>query len=179
MKEVFDNYFKKLNTAWQEKGSNHPKTVYLERCDVKNGVYIPDTREEGGYVQWQPKLQNEPVDFESLEKELGFKIHKSIKDFFSIYWFEIIEGHYEGTHIWLDGITPPMDILEKVREGFNKGSVHHLKDDKYFGIGAFDPMAIFVNNRTGEVTAALFHEEISEHMADSIEELMSIIQEDI
>ena len=42
----------------------------------------------------------------------------------------------------------------------------------FFCLGLSDPYTIMLNNDTGEITAVLFYEEESIHLADSLEELL-------
>ena len=179
MREAFDNYFYKLNEYWKEKGK-YPKTVYMKECDVKGGIYLPNTIDEFGYVQWQPVLQKQSVDFAQLESELGFKIHKSIKEFHSIYWFERIECLFSGrNNMWLDGVLPynvcsPEAVLKNLKNGFDNCMEDYLNDDIYFEIGGADSDGIYVNNTTGKVFIADVYEQVRFDLANSIESLLNL-----
>lgn len=38
-------------------------------------------------LEWQLKLQTEPIDFKAIEEELGFSVNPQIKEYLSTYWF--------------------------------------------------------------------------------------------
>lgn len=178
MKEAFDNYFFKLNGYLKGK---YPKTGYIKECDVRGGIYLPNTHDEFGYVQWQPVLQTESVDFTQIESELGFTIHKSIKEFCSIYWFDRIESFSNGG-MWIDGVLPyngcsPDAVLKNLKIGFNNCMEDYCNDSAYFNIGGTDSDGIYVNNTSGKVIAANVYEEVTIDIADSIESLIYLFAE--
>ena len=177
MKDAFDNYFYKLNRYLNGK---QPITVYDKECDIRDGIYIPNTLDECGYVQWHPVLQTQLIDYSKLENELGFVIHKSIKEFHSIYWFDCIECLLNGgQNMWINGVLPyngnsPEAVLKKVRNGFNNCMADLLIDTIYYEIGGVDSNGIYVDNRTGKVIIANIYEELKIELANSIESLLNI-----
>ena len=170
MKEAFDYYFYKLNRYLNGK---QLKTVYIEECDIRDGIYISNTLDEFGYVQWHPVLQTQLIDYSKLESELGFAIHKSIKEFHSIYWFDRIESLLnDGENMWIDGVIPynnnsPESVLKKLRNGFNNCMEEFLNDGIYYKIGGVDSDDIYVNNTTGKVVIANVYEEVKIDLANS------------
>lgn len=119
-----------------------------------------------------PVIQTTPINFMEIEDKLGFKIHISIKEFLSIYWFDKIEGFFNLHPIELSGIIPCEGIFRNIEVGFLVGNDHYLKDNRYWYLGNSDPYSIYVNNSTGEVTAVITYENKSTHITDSIEELV-------
>ncbi|MBR1823866.1 MAG: hypothetical protein IJ779_06505, partial [Ruminococcus sp.] len=52
--------------------------------------------------------------------------------------------------------------------GFLMGDDHFLKDAHYWYMGIYEPFSLFVNNTTGEVSAAIIYEHNTIHLFDSI-----------
>lgn len=148
--------------------------IYFERLEEKKqslkidnvDVYFPD----------KPKTQHKVFDFEEIEKTLGFTIHQSIKDYYSAYNFEYIEGLLGKTYIQLDGTDIDTNIPHYIKWRFDYCAAEHfMKDHRYYLIGDTDHQSVMVNNDTGEVTAVVGYEQSSEHLADSLSELVGSI----
>ncbi|MDE6004015.1 MAG: SecY-interacting protein Syd [Oscillospiraceae bacterium] len=152
MKEAFDIFFQKR------------EDFYRKYKDVD----LP--------VPMKPVLQSASIDFAEIEDKLGFEIHPSIKEYLSTYWFQDIEGFFQYQNMNLFGILSEKEIDKTIEIGFCVGADHYLKENKYWVIGASDPEIIMVNNSTGEVTGVILYEESTEHIADSIEELIKNIE---
>ena len=152
MKEAFDIFFQKRDE------------FYKKYKDVD----LP--------VPMKPVPQSAPIDFTEIEDKLGFKIHPSIKEYLSTYWFDYIEGFFQYQYMNLFGMLPEKEIDKIIETGFLVGEGHYLKENKYWVIGASDPEIIMINNSTGEVTGVIPYEESSEHIVDSIEELIKNIE---
>lgn len=154
IKKAIEMYFDKL----EEK----KKELDLEQVDV----YFPE----------RPRTQNKVFDFDEIEKTLGFKIHDSIKEYYSAYNFEYIEGIFGGRYLQLDGTDIDTNIPHYIKWRFDYCAAEHfLKDHKYYLIGDTDCQSVMVNNDTGEVTAVIGYEGNSQHLADSLSELVSNI----
>jgi hypothetical protein len=177
MKEAFDVFFEKMSDSWQQVWRTGPKVPFTEQ--TKNcGLYVSEP-DKDGYAEWQPKLQTEPVDFETIEKELGFKINLQIKEFLSTYWFMPLEGKTNTVnHLVLNELLPQCDLMQEVKHLFSKKEFHYLNKGEYFLIGGFcsingnDSYMVHVNNDTGEVTAVQCFDKISIKIADSIKDLL-------
>ena len=90
-----------------------PKPFIL--VNVIRREYISGTLDREGYAEWLPVLQDEPIMFEDLESELGFKIHPDIKQYFTTYWFMRLVGNRGNEQYCLESIEPNIDIIELVR----------------------------------------------------------------
>ena len=172
VKEAMEYFFAKNNLSWLKNRRSYPK-VPARESDLNNGLFISG-RDDDGYAQWKPVPLTSPVDFAEIEKELGFEIHQSIKDFYSAYSFMDLDGiENNNDEIWFDKILPEMDISQAIKSGFAIGDEHFLNDDRYFSIGGTGtPETVLVNNRTGEVTAAIMYEDWTRHVADSLYDLL-------
>ena len=152
MKEAFDIFFQKRDKFYEK---------YRD-------VDLP--------IPMKPVLQSAPIDFTEIEDKLGFKIHPSIKEYLSTYWFDEIEGFFNNRYINIKGVQKIEAIYNDVIIGFSIGEEHFLKDSPYWYIGGCDPYSMFVNNTTGEVTAVITYERKSIHLSDSISELITNIK---
>lgn len=177
MKAVFDVFFNKMNESWKRVWNTYPKVTFNEEY-VKSGLYISE-KSKDGYVEWQPKLQIENLEFENIEKELGFNIHADIKKYVSTYWFLPLDGSLENVEqLQLKEILPNYDIEKMLKERFRKDLFHYLNDSEYFLIGEFcciegdDSYSLQVNNNTGEVVAVQPFDKKEIRIATSIEELL-------
>ncbi len=173
IKETLKKYFNTYVEWYKKEYDSLPKTRYFEKFNINESIYVLDTLDEKGNICWLPKLQSNKINFEQLEKELGFSIHESIKELFSTYWFDIIEGEYEIGEIWINGVWPGLDVLWRIKDGFKKGKNHFVKNKIFYCLGLADSYTIMLNNDTGEITAVIFYEEESIHLADSLEELIN------
>lgn len=181
MKEAFDIFFEEMTQNYLKKKGVPPKAPCNEE-KYPTGLFLMDTLDDNGYAQWKPKLQENAVSFENIEKELGFTIHPQIKDYLSTYWFLALDGRLQTQKnkivLRLNGLTPYNDLNERIVSGFDNEQSHYLSDHKYFLIGTYcmidgnDSYLIHVNNDTGEVTAVEVMDKISITLANSIEELL-------
>lgn len=152
MKEAFDIFFEKRDKFYEK----------YEDVDLP--------------LPMKPIIQTTTVNFIEIEDKLGFKIHISIKEFLSIYWFDKIEGFFKLHPVELSGIVPENNLVKNIEVGFLVGKEHFLKDNKYWYLGCSDPYSLLINNLTGEVTAVINDENKSIHIADSIEELIKNLE---
>ena len=120
----------------------------------------------------KPVLQSAPIDFTEIEDKLGFKIHPSIKEYLSTYWFDDIEGFFQYKYVHLNGLLSNKNMINVFKYGFVKDDFNYLKKQKYFLIGITDSEDIFVNNETGEVIRVICYEHSSNNFANSIEEFI-------
>lgn len=129
-----------------------------------SGFYVLDTIEKHtkvgnkGYADWKPMLQSTPVDFDTIEMEIGVSLHPQIKSFLSTYWFLALRGDINGADIGIDAITPDIDFFQYIRYRFNNNDFHYINDLNYIMIGSaeigfVDSYLLEVNNDTGEVFA--------------------------
>ena len=155
MKEALENYFTRLESSCQNKNGCMPKTVYVEKCDL-HGIYIKSSLDHEGYAEWKPILQNQFIDFEQIEKELGFKINEQIKQFFTTYWFMQMDGNYNGNECYFNKIVPNADIRDIIFKSHHSGNIDYMKPHNYFHIGDVDNIdhedcGLYVENFTCKV----------------------------
>ncbi len=181
MKEAFDTFFEEMTQNYLIEREILPQAPCNEERHP-TGLFLLETLNDKGYAQWKPKLQEKPVSFDAVEKELGFSIHPQIKAFLSTYWFLALDGMIQTSRgeaeLRLNGLTPYSNLEERIISDFNNEETHYLHDHKYFLIGTFcsiggnDSYLVQVNNDTGEVTAVEVMDKRSVKLADSIEDLL-------
>ena len=182
MKEAFETFFEEMTQNYLKKKGVPPKAPCNEE-KYPTGLFLMDTLDDNGYAQWKPKLQENAVSFENIEKELGFTIHPQIKNYLSTYWFLALDARFQTSDnekviLRLNGLTPYSNLEERIISDFNNDETHYLHDHKYFLVGTFcsiggnDSYLVQVNNDSGEVTAVDVMDKRSVHLADSIEELL-------
>lgn len=181
MKEAFDTFFEEMTQDYINEWGVPPQAP----CNEKRrptGLFLLETKNNEGYAQWKPRLQEKPVSFDNIEKKLGFIIHPQIKAYFSTYWFLPLEAKIltENGKIsfTLSGITPYTSLEDILIHNFNCIGAHYLTDHNYFLLGTYckidgvDSYLVQVNNDTGEVTAVEVMDKRSVKLADSIENLL-------
>ena len=181
MKEAFNAFFEEM-TQNNIKKKGVPPTAPCNEEKFPTGLFLLETLDENGYAQWKPKLQEEPVSFDSIENEIGFTIHPQIKAFLSTYWFLALNARLqtenESVVLKLNPLTPYTNLTEYIKSGFDNEETHYLSDSRYFLLGSYcmidgvDSYLVQVNNETGEVTAVEVMDKRLIHLADSIEELL-------
>lgn len=181
MKEAFDTFFEEMTQNYLKEWGVPPQAP----CNEKRrptGLFLLETLNDEGYAQWKPRLQENPISFDAIEKDLGFEIHPQIKAYFSTYYFlpleaKIMKGDTRISFS-LSGITPYTSIENVFKNNFNCEEAHYLSDHNYFLLGTYckidgvDSYLVQVNNETAEVTAVDVMDKRSVHLADSIEELL-------
>ena len=166
---------------WGQKGSRIRKVPQIAIYRTFE-LLLLDTLDEEWYAVWRPKLQEKKLSFESVEEELGFRIHPQIKQFFNTYYFRTLDGKImsdEGkVSFSLNNILPSMDLANILKHSVSDSETHYIRNKVFFLIGSYakingnDSYLIHVNNETCEVTAVEVGERHSVKLADSIEDLL-------
>ncbi len=102
MKEAFDIFFQKRDKFYEK---------YRD-------VDLP--------IPMKPVLQSAPIDFTEIEDKLGFKIHPSIKEYLSTYWFDDIEGFFQYKYVHLNGLLSNKNMINVFKYGFVKDDFNYL-----------------------------------------------------
>ena len=118
MKQAFDKYFEKLNKVYLETFGTKPLVPYSE--DLNKDLIVSEPDEEG-YVEWQPRLQKEEVDWNRIENEIGFKINAELKNYYSIYSFSMIDGIWNNISLYFDAINLKKSVEETIKYNFDVG----------------------------------------------------------
>jgi hypothetical protein len=183
MKEAFDVFFEEMKQNWL-KSMGVPPQAPCNEVKRPTGLFVLETlgNYSKGYAEWRPKLQEEQVSFENVEKELGFSIHPELKEFLSTYWFLALDGEIyiseERVDLRINAITPNIILDSLIKYNFNREQAHYLSDHNYFLLGTYcmidgnDSYLVQFNNDTAEVTAVEVMDKRSVKLADSIKVLL-------
>jgi hypothetical protein len=199
MKEAFDNYFERLNKLWMDKTGYLPQVPRNDKL-VQSGLYIENTENQygKGYVAWQPQLQNEKVEFNLIEDSIGYTIAKSVKQFFSTYWFETINiqianipefnlwnidktisNEIPYNEFWIEGIVPNNTAIEKFKISLLIGDIDQIRflNRKFAHIGngcvnGDDSFTLLIDIVSGEVFAVESEDKFVVKVAENIKELI-------
>lgn len=145
------------------------------------GLYLNGTLDNEDYAEWEPVLQDKPVDFAKAESALGFRVSEQIREYLSVYWFLPLDGHFDSEFgtigLSLDMLVPDTDISELLAINFNFEDTNYLNEHNWLKIGGCsidgdDGWLVMAVNETDEVLAVQPVDRKSVHLADSIEELL-------
>ena len=180
VKEALELYFQKSKEFWMRAEKTYPRTAYIKDYDVDNGFYVSGIADKDEYVQWRPVLITEKSDFDSIEKQSGYKIHESIKELLSVYFYADLECLVTGRNMIMNGNYPcPGSVSENIKNriirGFNNSLNAEQKTDIFFEIGCTDSDGIFVNNITGEVIVSAVYEPVTFKLSDSVEHFICLL----
>lgn len=131
MKELFENYYKRLTKYYQEKFNSKPTICYLKEYDKK---LVISEEDEDGYVEWQPVYLTQKVDFTKLEQKIGFEICKDLKDFYSTCLLGELSGKLDKQELMFSCITNRKKIISSVEQYYKDGQ-WLFPDSQIFLIG--------------------------------------------
>ncbi|WP_145045851.1 SecY-interacting protein Syd [Paenibacillus xylanexedens] len=172
--QAMENYFNKLLFFWEDQFSSFPKISFEE--DIESWMYVgvPDEEES---VQWRPRLKTTKEDFTLIERELGMKLHPSIKEYFDSFWFLNLQGFYGSNRITLEEVIPNKDILAFFTNQMNFEVSAERKFD-YILIGYISPddQGLLLDNRTGEIVREDYETNELLRVASSLSELIDSLR---
>lgn len=130
-KKIMDNYFKRQEEAHLRTYGIKPMMPYNDK--FPRNLYISKPDDEG-YAEWKPIPAN-TVDWDSVEKELGFKVHKELKKYYTTYKFLELSGTYKNYcyNFYFFGLRVS---TEKNIIGAFVEAKEYKSDKQYFHIGS-------------------------------------------
>ena len=151
IKLAFCNYFLKLESLYAETFGTKPTVPYSDSLDKEMLLGSPD---EEGEIQWLPKEQ-EKIDWQTVETDLGFSLKKELKDYYNTYLFLAMPGMINNCELHfyrIDGSEPLNRIVIRNyhdaqavfpnTQTFLIGNANIDDDDSYF---------IYYDNASGEM----------------------------
>ena len=150
-KKIMDNYFKRQEKAHLETFGHKPMRPYTLKVPLS--IYTSEPNSEK-WATWKP-IPAEQINWDEIEKELGFKINKELKKYFGIYRFFDISGEYKKfcyyfTFFGLKSSTKE-DIIAfyKIAQDYKPNTelfcLGSVSDDKY------DGYALYYDNKTNKM----------------------------
>ncbi|MCR5517834.1 MAG: SecY-interacting protein Syd [Lachnospiraceae bacterium] len=176
--EAMEYFFAKNNIGYLYMWQSYPKCpLRKELAECELVISEPDRE---GYYQWKPKKQITPVNFEKIESELGFHLHKDIKELVSHYFYFMLEGNIEDESFFIYGMLPIVDIEHYVIDAFEKesyaGGYRYITEGHFFKLGGAcidgdDSFVLEINNENGEILAVEYMDKKHFKFADSLRDL--------
>lgn len=178
IKDAMEYFLAKLTIGFLKKWRTFPKCPV--RGDAVNCGLVISQPDRDGYYQWKPMEVITPVDFTSMETELGFTIHQDIKAFVSSYCYFMLGADIGDADINIYPFLPTMNVEKYILDSFEKesyaGDYEFILDGQFFQLGGGcidgdDSFIIEVNNKTGEVLAVEYMDKRHVKIADSLYDL--------
>ena len=174
MKEAFDIFFEKLNRVYEEEFGTKPMIPYSEKWNRDLLVSEPD---DEGYVEWEPKLQTDDIDWASIERELGFSLCEELKEFYSTYSFADLDGRYNKMFINFDGVNIKKGVEVMVRDAYEIGKDDFPNSEVFAIVDAQirddDGYTLYFDNKDGRLFAREFDTNKTVEVSNSITEVIA------
>lgn len=164
MRSAFDIFWGKLNAHYEKEYNTKPTVCYTKKLNPdlflqiyseSENKFIPCMKNASGYIQWQPKLQIETVDFYTIENGVGFKLSKELKDYYSSYLFLSLSGGFARNYFDFDPIRHTSEIVElalfqyeQAKTPFPKSQIFCLGDAT---IEKNDNYSVYYDNSSGKI----------------------------
>lgn len=178
IKDAMEYFFARNTIGALKKWRSFPRCpVRKDRIDCGLVISEPD---RDGYYQWKPMEHSTPVDFTSIESELGFSLHQDIKDFVSSYYYFMLEADMGDANINIYPFLPTTNVENYVIDSFEKesyaGDYAFILKGQFFQLGGAcidgdDSYILEVNNESGEVLAVEYMDKRHIKIANSLYDL--------
>ena len=162
-------FFERYEEEFFKRTTVYPSVSYSEKL---NRELLKGEQDSSGWVRWQAVLQESPIDWELLEKEIGFELREEIKEYYSSYFFYLVNARIGNIRVYLRALSNLKDVHEGVIFGAIYGGMA-FPERQCLEIGSAsidgdDGYSIFVDNETGKVFCQEFDTMRKIEVADSI-----------
>lgn len=153
-KLAFEEYYKNLENIHKITFETLPTVcVNIEDKDLDKEM-ICSSEDEDGYFVWKLK-EIESVDFDEIEKEIGFKICEELKTFYSTYLFLQLSGEFKEISLYFDTLKSNKYVQKRILIARKDGE-YYFENSQIFAIGSAtyeddDSFVIFYDNKSGEI----------------------------
>lgn len=128
--------------------------------------------DEDEYISWKPVEITVSQDLTSLENEFDLKLHKTIVEYFTSYWFADLDGFYQEHYITLEPVLPNSEI-SSFRESLKGYKENHGDSLKNIPIGIEgNGLLVVIENNSGIIQLEDFERGTLEPVAKNIQELI-------
>lgn len=177
IKMAISSYYEKLADLWNQRRNSQPTVPYNDKMPKE--MYI-GSENENGYISWKLMENNKEVDFDRIQKEIGFVLHPDVKEYFTSYFFMKMVGSIGDIIISMTPITPLVDIEHFILKR-NQIANEVRRDNKLIEIGlaeidGADGLLLCIDNNTGKVTWLDVEKGESGEISTSIYELISTME---
>ncbi len=170
---AFKTYFEKQEADYM-KFFGHKQSV-PHSDDFNQDLFISEPDEEG-WAQWQPRIQAENVDWEEIEKELGFKINKTLKIYWGTVSFAAIEGMFNGIMLYFDPVNFRENLIRTIYSAHNVAlTVYPNSQVLCLGtadIDGDDGYTLYIDNKTGKVFCNEVDRNTTVEISDSLTQII-------
>lgn len=152
MKEAFSSYFKKQHEYYKRVYGTRPSVCYTGALNQDLLISAPT---KNGEVEWLPKLQTATIEWEEIEKNIGFNLSDELRDYYSTYAFLSLAGKFGSAYLYFQPIDATEDVTITVLRQFTDaqfvfhgtqifliGNATINDDDNYF---------IYYDNKIGKL----------------------------
>jgi len=187
IKKSMETCFEMQHIFWKTTFQSYPKVPYTNEFNNAS-MYIENSLDEEGYVQWQPCEQTGCINEDIIEKRLGIKLNVQLKEFYSAFCFlQLVGKMRDGIVIDFDKISFGRDITEQMIEKYIACEVvkQYLEQEKNYelfqlGIASVDEndgYTVCFDNQSGNVLLINFEDELVVDLNISLSELFNLFVE--
>ncbi|MEK4425948.1 SecY-interacting protein Syd [Solibacillus sp. FSL K6-1523] len=135
-------------------------------------IIYEDESDEDEYITWKPVEITVSQDFTSLEDEFDIKLHKTVVEYFTSYWFADLDGFYQEHYITLEPVLPNSE-MSSFRESLKGYKENHGDRLKNIPIGVEgNGLLVVLENYSGIIQLEDFESGTLEPIAKNIQELI-------
>ncbi|MDR7241924.1 SecY-interacting protein Syd [Priestia megaterium] len=169
MKNVMEQYFKKLTGKWEEFNGTLPLIPWNEEVDAH--IYV-GSQDEEGYIVWKPLEKYENTNFQHFEQRMNMILHDDLKAYFNSFWFLEMIGWVSEYNINLYPVIPgvePKAFRQRV-----KNYIFENENSTYIPVGfESNGMLVVMNNQSGEIFVENDEDKSYKYLSSSLKELIS------
>lgn len=177
MKNAISLYYDKLDQLWNQKRGTHPRVPYNSKIPKEMFIGSPN---ENGYISWKIGDNEKQVDFDKIQKEIGFELHNDIKEYFTSCFFMKMVGGIGEIIVSMTPITPIVDIeyfiIKRNRIAEEIGRDNKLIEIGLAEIDGADGLLLCIDNNSGKVMWLDIEKDKNGIIASSIYEIISSME---
>ena len=173
MKQAFEAFFRKYRAFWLREYGKPPSVAYTDALNKDLLLSGPD---EEGDAAWRPVLQTAPVDWDMLEKRIGFVIRPDLKAYLSTFYFLSLEGKLGDAWLNFTPINDREDVgtlvlagSDRIRSAFPGKPCLQLG---YACVDDDDGYCLFADNASGEVFCQEFDTNHRVYLGETVEAVL-------
>ncbi len=166
---AFKQYFEKHEADYMKHFGQKPSIPYDDHFNQDLFISEPD---EDEWAQWEPKIQAEDVDWEEIEKELGFKINDILKNFWGTVSFAEMDGVFNDITLYFDPVNFSESLKRTIYNAHNVALTVY-PDSQVLCLGMADiagddGYTLYIDNETGKVFCNEIDRNTTVEIADSL-----------
>jgi SecY interacting protein Syd len=154
LENCLDNFFKRFVNETYARTSRQPVTLYEpdwpSRCQ-QGEIFLSEQMESSIY--WLPQLRDDNNDLSGIEAALETPVHPDLKVFFTRYWSEQLETHFDNGNLTLMFLWNAEDVnrLIKNQLGHALNKLRNRQPLTFFIACTDSEYIISLENDTGKI----------------------------